>query len=95
MAQDSKVADALESFGAQDALVMDGFDDCIVGLLERFGIPEPIVVYDRAKVIQKLVDNGIEDHEGAEEPPGEEPPMKIDRLEECSSFGSSRKETNI
>lgn len=67
MAQDSKVADALESFGAQDALVMDGFDDCIVGLLERFGIPEPIVVYDRAKVIQKLVDNGIEDHEGAEE----------------------------
>tara|TARA_R100000808_G_scaffold881_1_gene4162 strand:+ start:1562 stop:1756 length:195 start_codon:yes stop_codon:yes gene_type:complete len=34
---------------------MDGFDDCIVGILERFGIDQPIVVYDREKVIAKLM----------------------------------------
>ena len=38
--------DALEVFGGESTLVMDGFDDCIVGFLERFGLPEPILVYD-------------------------------------------------
>ena len=46
---------------------MTGFDDCIVGILERFGVDVPVVVYDREKVIQKLMDNGIETYEGAEE----------------------------
>ena len=61
------MADALEVFGGEDTLVMDGFNDCIIGFLERFGLPEPIVVYDREKVIQKLMDNGIETYEEAEE----------------------------
>jgi hypothetical protein len=59
--------DALEVFGGESTLVMDGFDDCIVGFLERFGLPEPILVYDREKVIRKLMDNGIETYEEAEE----------------------------
>jgi len=59
--------DALEVFGGESTLVMDGFDDCIVGFLERFGLPEPIVVYDRERVIRKLMDNGIETYEEAEE----------------------------
>ena len=46
---------------------MTGFDDCVVGLLERFGVDVPVVVYDREKVIQKLMDNGIETYEEAEE----------------------------
>ena len=46
---------------------MTGFDDCVVGLLERFGVAVPVVVYDREKVIQKLMDNGIETYEEAEE----------------------------
>ena len=61
------MADALEVFGGENTLIMDGFNDCIIGFLERFGLPEPIVVYDREKVIQKLMDNGIENYEGAEE----------------------------
>lgn len=40
------------------ALVMDGYDDCIAGVLQRFGMPL-IVVYDKEKVIQKLVDDGM------------------------------------
>ena len=39
------------------ALTMDGYDDCIAGVLERFGLPR-IVVYDKEKVIQKLIDDG-------------------------------------
>tara|TARA_R110002051_G_scaffold128295_4_gene202009 strand:- start:453 stop:674 length:222 start_codon:yes stop_codon:yes gene_type:complete len=44
---------------------MDGFDDCILGILERFGIDQPIVVYDREKVIAKLMDNDGMTHEEA------------------------------
>lgn len=46
-------------------LTMDGFDDAVVGLLERFGSP-PIVLYDRAKVIEILLADGLS-NEDAEE----------------------------
>jgi len=61
------MADALEVFGGENTVVMDGFNDCIIGFLERFGVDVPVVVYDREKVIQKLMDNGIETYEEAEE----------------------------
>ena len=35
-------------------LTMDGFDDCIVGVVERFGTA-PIVCYSRPLVIAKLM----------------------------------------
>jgi hypothetical protein len=35
-------------------LKMDGFDDCIVGTCERYGM-EPVIAYDKVKVIDKLV----------------------------------------
>ena len=44
---------------------MDGYDDCIVGLVERFG-QEPIVCYDFEKVIQKLISQGMTDEEAHE-----------------------------
>lgn len=34
-------------------LVMDGFDDCIVGIVTQF--QRAFVIYDRLKVIQKLM----------------------------------------
>lgn len=37
-----------------DALKMDGFDDCIVGVVERFGQP-PIVCYDKERVLTALM----------------------------------------
>lgn len=46
--------DKLLDIGVEDALVMDGYDDCVLGVLERFGM-EPIVLYDKAKVIDKIV----------------------------------------
>jgi hypothetical protein len=53
-----------EQFG-DDILLMDGFDDCVVGVVEQFGRP-PIVCYDREKVIRKMVADGMT-YEEAEE----------------------------
>ncbi|WP_339863188.1 hypothetical protein [Thalassospira alkalitolerans] len=60
------LADQLLDIGIEDALVMDGFDDCVAGVLERFGM-DRIVIYDKAKVIEKLIENGCDDYEGANE----------------------------
>ncbi|MAH46640.1 hypothetical protein CMI37_12485 [Candidatus Pacearchaeota archaeon] len=60
------LADRLLDIGVEDALVMDGYDDCVIGVLERFGM-EPIVLYDKEKVINKLVEDGCDGYEGANE----------------------------
>ena len=36
-----------------DLLIMDGFDDCIEGVVERFG-QNPIVCYNKQKVLSVL-----------------------------------------
>jgi len=48
-----------------ELLIMDGYDDCIVGVVERFG-QNPIVCYDREKVICRLELDGM-DRDEAEE----------------------------
>ena len=37
-----------------DVMLMDGFEDCIIGICERIG-QEPIVTYDKEKIINKLI----------------------------------------
>jgi hypothetical protein len=49
----------------EDMLCMDGYDDCIAGVVERFG-QEPIVCYDRNKVLNKLMDDGLTSEEAVE-----------------------------
>ena len=51
--------------GVEDALVMDGYNDCVIGILERFGM-ESIVLYDKEKVLGKLVDDGCTYEEAIE-----------------------------
>lgn len=46
-------------------ILMDGYDDCIVGVIERFG-QLPIVCYDREKILLKLQQNGMSDFEAFE-----------------------------
>lgn len=48
-----------------DLLIMDDFDDCIAGVVERFGQP-PIVCYDREAVIEKLMTHGMGEEEAEE-----------------------------
>jgi len=44
---------------------MDGYDDCIEGLVERFGM-EPVVCYDKAKIIAKLIRGGMSEEDALE-----------------------------
>ena len=38
---------------SDDAMILDGFDDCIVGAVERFGM-NPVLLYDTDKILEKL-----------------------------------------
>ena len=58
------LAEQLLDLGVESALTMDGYDDCAIGILERFGM-ECIVIYDKEKVIEKLMANGCDSYEGA------------------------------
>jgi len=48
-----------------DVLLMDGFDDCIVGICHRFG-QEPIVAYDQQAIIRKLMNNDMDEEQAVE-----------------------------
>jgi len=76
-------------------LKMDGFNDCIEGIVERFGQID-IICYNKEKVIQKLIDDGECSYEEAMEYyefnqlgawVGEGTPCFLDKqtdLEECN-----------
>lgn len=49
---------------AEGAIVLDGFDDCIVGISEEFGM-EPRVVYSKQRIIQKMVETDLMTEEEA------------------------------
>lgn len=40
-------------------MIMKGYDDCIAGVVERFG-QNPIICYDKEKVIQRLESDGMD-----------------------------------
>ena len=43
-----------------DALKVDDFDDCIIGIVERFGM-EPLILYDKQKMVDKLANQYLND----------------------------------
>ncbi len=49
-----------------EMLKMDGFDDCVVGVINRFGA-EPILCYDQTKVINTLMRRDGMERDEAEE----------------------------
>ena len=51
----SELSDRLLDLGIEESLVMDGYDDCMMGVWELFGM-EPIVMYDKEKVIEKIME---------------------------------------
>lgn len=51
----------------EELLLMEGFDDCIVGIESRASNSERYVVYDRQKVLAKLArENGMSYDEALE-----------------------------
>ena len=39
----------------EGAMFADGFDDCLMGVVRRFGSSEPLALYDYEAVIKKLM----------------------------------------
>lgn len=56
----------LAGFDPEALLFMDGYDDCVVGVVERFG-QAPIVCYDKEKVLLKIAtDSGMTEGDAEE-----------------------------
>lgn len=49
----------------EDALLMDGFDDAVIGICYQFSRP-PVAVYDLDKVLARLQDDGMSEEEARE-----------------------------
>lgn len=52
-------------FDTDELLIMDGYDDCIVGIVERPG-QDPIVCYDKKKILNNLKKGGMNEEEAEE-----------------------------
>ena len=60
-----ELEEAKEYVGDCYGMQMDGFDDCIVGVAERCSC-QPLLVYDREKIISKLRKDGLSHEEASE-----------------------------
>jgi hypothetical protein len=84
--------DAVEIFG-DDLMTMDGFDDCIVGIATGKG-RESVIIYDREKVIHKLMNDGMtyeeaeeyHDYNQADAWVGEKTPMFLTKIDQLISL---------
>ena len=48
-----------------NAVLVDGFDNCIIGISERYG-EEPVLIYSREKIIDNLMKNGCNQEDALE-----------------------------
>jgi hypothetical protein len=48
-----------------DVMTMDGYDDCIAGVVQRFGCPS-IICYNKTMVIAKMTASGMSEEEAEE-----------------------------
>ena len=73
-----RIEDMLEELGygacwredsEENFLLCDGFEDCAVGVMERFGM-QPLMVYDKTKILDKLA---METKKSAYRTPGDDP----------------------
>ena len=60
----NNILEKLEFYN-EDLMLMDDYNDCIVGVAERFGSGSH-VVYDLNKVLNKLVESGMNEEEARE-----------------------------
>jgi hypothetical protein len=51
---------------AEGAIILDGFDDCIIGIVEEFGNGKRIL-YDKTKMLEKLTKENLMTQSEAEE----------------------------
>ena len=63
----ASLSDRLLEIGVESVLTMDGYDDCVVGVLHRYGLKDNVMVYDREKVLEKIMCLSECSHSEAEE----------------------------
>ena len=51
----ANLSDRLLEIGVETIMTMDGYDDCMVGVLHRYGLSKNVAVYDREKVLEKIM----------------------------------------
>lgn len=81
--------DLNESEELDEALRIDGFDDCIIGVARRCGQPS-LLVYDSDKIIERLIDQGMLEEDAydyysfniAGAWMGEGTPIQLERIEQ-------------
>lgn len=49
----------------EEAVIYDGFDEAVLGVSERFG-EDAVIIYDKEKVIDILMKDGMTDEEAIE-----------------------------
>lgn len=57
--------EAVHGESVEPYIILTGLDDCIVGVIERFGM-EPVLLYDTRKVLAKLQKDGMTYEEALE-----------------------------
>jgi len=63
--QNENDGSGLDYLEDEEMLKMDGFNDCIIGIVEQFGRPA-IYCYDKDKVIAKLMSEGMDEEEAVD-----------------------------
>lgn len=59
----------LDKFDDAEMVILEPrekYDDAIIGVVERFGIPGPVICYDREKVLHVNIDDGMDEEEALE-----------------------------
>lgn len=56
-----------EKFPDYDILKMDGYDECVLGIIWPIDHDHPVILYDTDLVIQKLMEDDGMDYQGAVE----------------------------
>lgn len=57
--------DGIADTYACDMMRVDGYDDCCIGVVERFGMQQ-IFCYDKRKLINRLMEDGMSEDEAEE-----------------------------
>lgn len=65
MESNERLNDFVATHGDEDTVLYHGFEDCVVGMAERFGTGQ-VLVYDRDKILEKLQTEGLTEEEAWE-----------------------------
>jgi len=67
MSDTPKISEWLAQAGDQyeTLMTMDGYEDCVIGIVERYGMP-PVILIDKSMVLKKLQQDGCSEEEAIE-----------------------------